>query len=142
VRFFSRAVLMDVGSRTSFSCEFRPHSLKRKGLNIFKSGLAFPTDPVHTKRIRGGEGHSNEKYEDDKENIHRALHFRERTRSSKVLHTLTIDVPTDCSDIEIELDSSDNDRFAGVLFHRQTERIGDTTNVHHNFSVYEDQPAN
>ena len=133
---------MDVGLSASFSGESHPYSLKRKGASASKSHHAHSVDPTYSKKLKEGEEHSSRMYEDDKENIHRALTFRSRTRSSKVLYAISIDAPTDCSDIEIEMDSSDDDSFTGVLFHQQTERIADKANVHHNFSVYEDPPAN
>ena len=75
---------------------------------------------------------------EDKENFHRSRLLAPRARPARVLHDLVVDLPTDCSDFEVSMDTDIDSSPSGSLFHELERRMADPNEKRYHFSVYED----
>lgn len=74
----------------------------------------------------------------EKENLHRPNTLVPRARPSRVLESLLIDAPTDCSDFECSESEVDPADPYGVLYDQRASRISDVSNATYHFDIFED----
>ena len=120
---------------------YNPTDLKTKVSSGYGAGNGRGDNSSLHKKPRWETNAGAEDVDMDKENIHRARPLVSRSRATAVLSSLVVDAPTDCSDIEFEVDD-DEQISVGSLYRARLTRISDPKNEHYHFSVYEDPVVN